>query len=253
VNLTSEGTADWVHWGLSSPTSLDRKAGVIQRIPNVELLNASISELFQNSDNRIAYSWDDGTPTAQAVDNTTGIFLFSTNNPPAGFQLTVPASNKVLRLKLYLGLFGAGGKLSAWMTDWSAPPFFDSSVYDYYDTGRGAYSFRFASPNPSASLRINWTPTMVFVPGFGNLTWQSATLQAEPDPPVLKVLPPPAPNQFALSFLAASGMHYTVQFADGFLSPNWQNLTNFDGAGADVLAVDPEIGPAQRFYRVLVE
>src|SRR5439155_15762060 len=32
VDLTAQGTLDWVHWGLSSTTSVDRKASVTPRI-----------------------------------------------------------------------------------------------------------------------------------------------------------------------------------------------------------------------------
>jgi hypothetical protein len=37
VNLTAEGEADWVHWGLFTETSLDRKAGVVPQISDFTL------------------------------------------------------------------------------------------------------------------------------------------------------------------------------------------------------------------------
>lgn len=255
VDLTSEGTVDWAHWGLNNWDSFDHKSGVVSRIPNVELLNTTDLDLWNYGDNLGAFSWQDGTPTAVVVDTTTGVYLSSSNFPTAGFQLTVPATNKLHCLKLYVGVFGAAARLSAWMTDWSAPPWFDTSVSDGYGRTVAVYTLRFASPNPSASLRISWTPVAIFVPEYGNLTWQSATLQLaqEPDPPTLRVAAPPAPGQFALSFMAASGRKYTAQCVNDLTSSNWQTITNFTGAGAEALVVDSIAGSSQRFYRVLVE
>jgi hypothetical protein len=34
VNLTGEGALDWVHWGLVTESSLNRKAGVVPQIPD---------------------------------------------------------------------------------------------------------------------------------------------------------------------------------------------------------------------------
>jgi hypothetical protein len=257
VDLTAEGTLDWAHWGYDGWDGFDHKDGVVSRIPNIELLNTTYLDLWNYGDNLGAFSWQDGTPTAAVVDTTTGVFLSSSNFPTAGFQLTVPATNRLHCLRIYVGVFGAAARLSAWMTDWSAPPWFDTSVSDGYGRTIAVYTLRFASPNPSASLRISWTPIAIFVPEYGNLTWQSATLQLaqepELDPPTLKVAAPPAPGLFALSFMAASGRKYTVQWAEGLLSPNWQTVTNFTGEGVEVLAVDYPGGSSQRFYRVWVE
>ena len=38
INLTAEGEIDWVHWGLYTETSLDRKAGVVPQISDFVLL-----------------------------------------------------------------------------------------------------------------------------------------------------------------------------------------------------------------------
>src|SRR5262245_32027099 len=38
VNLTTEGSLDWVHWGLYSENSLDRKANATQQIEDLRLV-----------------------------------------------------------------------------------------------------------------------------------------------------------------------------------------------------------------------
>ena len=254
VDLTAEGTRDWAHWGLGSPGSFNHKSGVAQLIPNVVLLNASTSELTNYADSLTAFSWSDGTPTTQTSSNMTGVFLYATNHPPAGFQLTVPATNLPRRLKVYAGLYRAQGRLDAWLSDFSAVPYSDSSVVRPDSNRRAVYTLVFASANPGANLVITWTPAAVFDPFFGNLTWQAATLWQQPPQPVLQVVsPPPVPNEFALSFYAQTAANYTVQYVDALGSTNWQGLTNFSGPGADALVADPLMGLTQRFYRVLVQ
>ena len=254
VDLTMEGTADWAHWGLSSPGSFNHKAGVAQLIPNLSLLNASPASLTNYYDSLTACSWSDGTPTAAAYGSTAFICLYPTNTPPAGFQLTVPATNLLRRLKVYLGLYAAQGRLDARLSDFSALPYSDTSVFRTYGSAYAVYTFTFASANPGANLVVTWTPAAVYDPFYGNLTWQAATLWEQPPPPVLQVVsPPPVPDVFALSLYAHTGWVYTVQFLDALGSTNWQTLSNFPGESANVLITDPAPGPLQRFYRALVE
>src|SRR5262245_44284519 len=61
VNLTSEGEADWVHWGLHTESSLDRKAGVAPQISDFTPVNATNGSVFiyQFGDNTNGYSWSD--------------------------------------------------------------------------------------------------------------------------------------------------------------------------------------------------
>jgi hypothetical protein len=256
VDLTAEGTADWAHWGLTSPLSFDRKAAVPQRIPNISLLNASSADLnnYTNySGDVITYSWSDGTPTSGA-DSPTGIFLWLTNNPTAGFQLIVPAATYRRTLKVYVGLSYAQGKLDAWLTDFSALPYSDASVFDTDNDANAVYSLTFASPTPGANLVVTWTPVDAFNIFYANLNWQAATLSEQVSAPVLRVVyPPPATNRFALSFFARTGATYNVQFTTNLGSGNWQPLTNFAGTGADALITDRGIGVSRRFYRVLMQ
>jgi hypothetical protein len=65
ANLTAEGTADWVHVGLLSATSVNRKAGVTPRIGPVTGLDKTPGRF--SATKRLAYDWTDGTPTAAAL------------------------------------------------------------------------------------------------------------------------------------------------------------------------------------------
>ena len=78
VDLTIAGKLDWVHWGLYTDTSLDRKAGVTPQISNFNAIyNTADSNayvfVYQYSDNPNGYSWSDGNPTASVTNTTTGV------------------------------------------------------------------------------------------------------------------------------------------------------------------------------------
>ena len=70
VNLTTQGTADWVHWGDSS---LNRKSGVQAQISNyAEIGNGQLST-YSNDPRPI--TWSDGTPTSSSNSNQDGIWV----------------------------------------------------------------------------------------------------------------------------------------------------------------------------------
>ena len=255
LDLTAEGTTDWAHWGLDSPASFNHKSGVAQQIPDLVLLNASAIDLTSYNEGWwTKYTWSDGTPTAEVVDSGTGVFLSVTNKPLTGFQLTVPATNRPRCLKVYVGLLFAQGQFDARLSDFSAIPYSDASVFQPDDLGDGSYTITFASPNPGANLIVTWTPAVVYNPFYADFRWQAVTLWEPPSRPVLRVIyPPPASNRFAFSFYARNGSNYTVQVLGALGSTNWQSLTNFTGTGADKLVTDHDLGPVRRFYRVLMQ
>jgi hypothetical protein len=256
LDLTAEGTNDWAHWGLDSALSFNHKAGVIQRIPNVTLLNASGSDLTNYTDNLTAYTWADGTPTPTAY-SWSGIMLFTTNPPFAGFQLTVPATNYLRTLKLYVGLSYANGKLDAWLSDYSALPYSDASIYESDNNGYAVYTLTFSSANRGANLIVTWTPVEVFNLFYANLSWQAATLSEQEastqqrSPPLLRVIAPPPTT--SLAFYSQTGATYAVQFTTNPGSTNWQALTNLAGTGAEAVVIDRSPGTSRRFYRVLMQ
>ncbi len=257
VDLSAEGTNDWAHWGLGSPGSFNHKSGVVEQVPNVVLLNASAAQLLDYSDNLTAFSWSDGTPTLKTVDSASGVFLYTTNESAVGFQLAVPAADFPRQLKVYVGLSYAQGRMEAWLDDFSAMPFSDSSLVEPDNNGYAVYTFTYAATHPGAKLIVRWTSADFFNPLYANVTWQAVSLSELPGPrppPVLRILRPSSgSNQIALAFDARTGANYTVQWVDSLGSTNWQSLTNLVGAGREVMVTDPGMGPGRRFYRVLAQ
>src|SRR3989442_4095534 len=76
VNLTTAGALDWVHWGLYTETSLDRKANVSPQISDFSLVFPTNFPGFayQFADNWNGYSWTDGTPDATVAHTTTRVY-----------------------------------------------------------------------------------------------------------------------------------------------------------------------------------
>ncbi len=250
LDLTSEGTLDWAHWGLASGGSFDHKAGLSQLIPNVTPLNATTNDFLRYADNFTAYSWTDGTPTAATSSSKTGIFIYSTNQPPGAFQLTVPATNTLRRLKVYVGLYGAQARMEAWLSDWSAVPYTDTTLLSAYHSGYAVYTFLYSSTNTGATLNVRWSPVVLYDPFYGNVTWQAATLSLPPAPPSLNVLAPLSPDEFNFSLATQAGANFTVWYSDALNPASWQILTNFPGNGGPVIVSGFVTNTTARFFRV---
>src|SRR5260370_16914501 len=102
INRTAAGPLDWVHWGLYTPTSLDRKSGVTPQIGDWTVIGPSnaFTAAYQFGDNANGYSWSDGTPTASVTNTTTGVWAYSVPSIGTGFELSVPAHTPMRPLKV---------------------------------------------------------------------------------------------------------------------------------------------------------
>src|SRR6266699_4244624 len=124
VNLTVEGPIDWVHWGLYTESSLDRKADVTPLINDFNVIygtnNNDYAFAYQFADNFNSYSWSDGTPTESIPNTPTGVWAYGVPTRNSGFQFTVPADTTLRALKVYVGAFAARGNFEASLSDNSA-------------------------------------------------------------------------------------------------------------------------------------
>jgi hypothetical protein len=162
ANLTTAGSADWVHWG---DTVLNRKSGVGPQIGNYTVVGSEPVMSYTN-DAR-ALSWSDGTPNASGSNND-GLYVFYAQN---GFSFTVPADGNTRTLSVYVGGWLTGGILTAHLSDLSAPDYVDitpvaTSTYDRN------YTLTFTAASPGQTLTVSWVATS----GAGNVTWSGAAL-----------------------------------------------------------------------------
>ena len=192
VNLTTEGTADWSHWGINGLVQ-DHKAvagAPVGLISDETIMNASGSGAY--GDNRVAYSWSDGTPTVSVVNSTTGIYQAS-----GSFTFTVAADTTPRILKVYVGgVSVTATQFTATLSDNTSgtPDYTDTNLNDLNATVApdgnhfyGVYSLTYKAHSAGQTLTISYSQQG----GSGNITLQAATLIVAP------TTPPPAPSGLA--------------------------------------------------------
>jgi hypothetical protein len=190
VNLTAEGTADWAHWGLVTNTSYNHKAGVSQQIGNFTKIGTN--EVQRYADNLSGYRWSDGTPTASVPTNShTGVFV---SGEESGFALALPADTTVRTAKVYVGLYGAVGEFQAWLGDFSAQAYVDTSLDNIFDSSYAVYTLTYAAASAGKTLHIRYRPRLLYDGEFGNVTLQAVTLLGSGGanlPPSVSITNPP--------------------------------------------------------------
>src|SRR5262249_54301162 len=152
VDLTGEGLADWTHWGRLAATTVDRKAGVVPQIGNFSLVGTEPA--YQYADNYNGYSWTDGTPARSATNTPTGVYVAGRGN---GFQLTVPADPSLKTLRLYVGTYGAQGRLRAYVSDFTAPLYMDESLENFGNGPGVVYTLNYSTASPGQTLIVNYS------------------------------------------------------------------------------------------------
>lgn len=180
INLTSQGTVDWTHWGNGGPTIFNHKSTGNSQISNYTILGTS--QIFWLNDNPTGFSWGDGTPTQSVSNIHRGVYAIDPGN---GFQFTVPADTNIKTLRVYLGLWRARGRLEASLSDGSAPTYIDTSLVNQTTTSNGTYTISFAAASAGQTLTIKYTCQSSFLTGSGNVTLEAATLVNGPDPDIL--------------------------------------------------------------------
>jgi hypothetical protein len=248
VNLTAEGTSDWVHWGLVTNTSVDRKSGVSPLISNLIVLGTNRVQRY--SDNLTSFSWSDGTPTPATNGTTTGIFVTRLRD---GFQLILPADTNRRTARIYVGGYGVQANFEAYLSDLSARPYIDNSVSNLYDNSYAVYTLDYAAASAGKTLLITYHIETLFDFDYGNVTLQAVTLQG----PATTALPRVSitnafrtGNSFVLSFNTQTNQNYTVQYTESLSAPIWTNLVTLPGDGATLTVTDQNLSGDQRYYRV---
>ena len=161
VNLSTEGEIDWVHWGLFTETSLDRKSGVLAQISDFTLQDASngYAYVYQFADNANGYTWSDGAPNAAITNTTTGVWAYGVPQIGSGFKITAPADTATRTLKVYVGAYAARGKLEAFLSDGSATGYTNTSLFNIVNGPSGVYTLNYSAASASQQITVRWTLT----------------------------------------------------------------------------------------------
>src|SRR6266700_3690146 len=218
VDLASEGVADWAHWGLVTENSFDHKAGVVSLVSNYSVIGAEPA--YPYADNFNGYTWTNGTPTATATNTTTGVYVVGLGD---GFQVTAPADTPSKTLKLYVGTYGARGKLLAFLSDFTAPTYQDTSL-DNAGNGSGAvYAFSYLAASAGQTIIVRFKVSNMHDSSYGNVTLQAATLVTGNKPPFAAIRTPtnssvflyPANITIAAAATDSDGTISKIEFFDG--------------------------------------
>jgi len=118
VDLTAEGTEDWVHWGLNDAKAVNRKARV-KEISDVTISGAGFASWTGGF--AVRSLWSDGDPAPASSETNSSLWL---NGVGGTYSFTAPADASERTLKVYAGgLNGVSCSLTATLSDGSASPY----------------------------------------------------------------------------------------------------------------------------------
>ena len=183
VVLSSVGSMDWVHWGLSSPGSVNRRAGAGTTIGTMVPVGNAPGRFQSNA--RVDFRWSAGTPVASA---STGAGLYF-SGIGSGASLTAPAGPEPRVLKLYLGGWRAQGQLQVSLSDGSAPDY-QVSMENQNGVFDRVVTLAYSAASTGQALEVRY----VMTGGTGNVTLSAAALAGDTVP---VNLPPIAGNDSA--------------------------------------------------------
>lgn len=192
VNLTDKGNTDWIHWGRTTATEVNRKATGLSQITNFTTIKSG-SNVVRLTDSPEKYSWTDGNPNATVTNTPGGIYINNFDGPGRGFQFTAPADLLLRTLFVYLGEFNASGTLTASLNDGSGLVYSQTMNGTMNQTVQGVYTIDFQANAPGSQLTVRWIET-ADLGAADNITLQAAAL----------CIPNPVPEPATLMILASA-------------------------------------------------
>jgi hypothetical protein len=168
VDLTAEGTRDWVHWGEEGTFSLERDAdggfAILEGTPSAPRFRHALSPT--------QFRWTGGDPVGHSDGTTTGIRTCGAGN---GFTISAPAATSGRTLRLYVAVLAAKGTLSARLSAGSATA--SASLEQRNGTFTPAvFTLTYRAPK-AAKINLSWTTTQAFGDGCGGVALEAATLR----------------------------------------------------------------------------
>ena len=165
VNLSS-GTADWKHFSNNDHKASGTK---INSISNFIPIGGAASDY---SDDLRKISWTDGTPTESSTNNQTGVHI---TGPGKGFSFTAAARNDTDTLNIYVSGNGAGGTLTAHLSNYFAPDFERTVATSRTGKWAGTFTLIYDAKQNGKTLDIKW----VQATEKGNIGLQAASISGK--------------------------------------------------------------------------
>ena len=167
VDLSAEGTRDWVHWGLDGTFSLERrKAGgfaILEGTPTAPRHRHALSPQ--------RFVWADGQQVQRTSGTPSGIRTCGTEN---GFTVSAPAGRQYRTLRLYLGVTKGLGRLDARLSTGGSPV---RAVLESRSAFRtSVFTLTYRAPR-AGKLTVTWMTEKSFDSSCGGVAVQAATLR----------------------------------------------------------------------------
>ncbi|SHJ13838.1 Fibronectin type III domain-containing protein [Clostridium cavendishii DSM 21758] len=179
VDLTKEGTLDWIRAGKVQNIRVERKANTKNYITLDSLQKNAIS-IFKDSP--INFIWSDGTNETKCDESRYGLVFNgedkSLEGKGDGYLLTVPADTKERVLRIYTSVYKAKASISAYLSDNSAEIKIDS-LENKAKSEYKVFEIRYKAKNDGQKLYVKSTIDEKYI-SSGNNTFIAATLQGEP-------------------------------------------------------------------------
>ncbi len=181
VDLTRQGTLDWIHWGLDGKESVQRKMGRKNLFGPLTASGQGYMDATIGCP--VSIRWSDGQPKRQVDDTHWGLWW---NNVNYAQSFTVVADTQPRVLKLYVaGINGAAATLTAKLSDDSAPPYVSDSWNGNFGNGNWAacpgafsaeYTIMYQAASPDQKLMVEWKLSGEPTRFTGQARLQAATL-----------------------------------------------------------------------------
>ena len=223
VNLSAEGPTDWVHWG---EATLTRKAGGAAPLSTYTPIGAGA--VLSYGDDPRPISWTGGTPTATGTDSPRGVYVPGIGN---GFAVTAPADATTHQLLVHVGGYLSGGRLTAHLSDGSAPDYTDlaATATDTVNNYDRNYTLTYQAASPGQTLTITWVMTS----GTHNVSLSAVALSAGPGPASASVTATAGtPQSTVVDTAFATALQATVVDANGMPVPDVTVTFTAPGGGA---------------------
>ena len=168
VDLSAEGSRDWVHWGQESTFSLER-----DKDGNFAILEGSpTAPRFRHALSPERFSWRGGSPVDRSDGTPTGIRTCGKGN---GFTISAPATTSTRTLRLYVGVLAGRGRLEANLTTGGG-----TSVARLEQRGgsldTAVFVLTYRAPKDGV-LKVNWVTEESFTNDCGGVALEAATLR----------------------------------------------------------------------------
>ncbi|MBB2949188.1 hypothetical protein FB565_008993 [Actinoplanes lutulentus] len=167
VDLSAEGTIDWVHWGEQGTYTLERNANggfaILEGTPDPSRVRHTASPE--------AFSWTGGHPLATAKGVTSGV---RSCDAGSGFTLSAPAGTRDTTLRLYVGMIAGRGSLEIRLST-GGKVVTDTWEQTGESMATAAYTVSYTSSG-TGKISIKWITDESFDEDCGGVTLQAATL-----------------------------------------------------------------------------